>query len=116
MYIPSESFRLERVELHGTSDQVALLADACGRPGRLLARGAAVQGQEPGWVVAQLEQPVDVVAGRTYWLWHSPGRKSIVSGGRRQVYWCNFRGMAPDGWEGPWRSFSWTARMGGTLP
>ena len=95
---------------------MALLDDDCGRPGQPLSRGTLAQGQEPGWVTAELHPPVDVEAGRVYWLWHSPGQCSIVSGGHSQVYWCNFRGMAPGGWEGPWRSFSWTARMGGTVP
>jgi hypothetical protein len=113
-YIPTVGYRLEQVDMYTDAESFVLLDDAGGRPGQPLARGSFRQGNEPGWRSARLDLPVDLEAGRTYWLWHSPGICSIVESGVTPVYWTNFSGMDATNWEGPWRGHAFTARMYGT--
>jgi hypothetical protein len=113
-YIPTTSFRLEQVDLYTHADAFALLDDAGGRPGGVLSRGTFARGNEPGWESARLDPPVELEAGRTYWLWKTEGTCSIVESGARPVYWANLRGLDPSSWQGPFRGHAFTARLYGT--
>jgi len=114
-YIPSAHFRLQRIVFPVRYGQAALLVDDCGRPGQVLGRANVAPGQQGEESIAQFDPPLEVHPDRAYWVWRSSGPCGNVrdSSGAQPVYYGNFSGLVPSGWEGPWRSHAFKARMSG---
>jgi hypothetical protein len=109
-YTPSCSFNATRIELHADMGEVALLADANGKPGALLFQGALGAPDAMGWIGANIAPPVPLLGGQKYWIAEKVGLCSIASGGVAPMYYGSFTALGGP-WEGPYQSYFWTAHI-----
>jgi len=108
-YVPSCDLLLVRIELHTNGGGVALLQDAGGKPGALLAQATMPSVSPPGWTGGDLAKPIPLQAGTTYWLAESTSYCSIAASGVAYTY---YGGNSLSGsWDGPFKSHHWTSHL-----
>jgi hypothetical protein len=109
-YVPSCSFSVKRLEIHADAGEIALLADAAGKPGASLFQGMLGAPDPKGWIGADLATPVPLLGGQKYWIAEKVGLCSIAQGGVAPPYYGSFAGLGGP-WEGPYVGHFWTAHV-----
>ncbi len=121
-YTPSTSYTLNRVEWLaggiGGTVTVAIHADnGSGYPdGALLASATYSESEVTGWQGGNLDTPVALTAGTTYYIKYSPVSGAFVSdatGGTLVAHSWYFDSNGY--WEGPGEFFYWMARFYGDI-
>jgi hypothetical protein len=90
---------------------VALLSDAGGKPGALLAEAALPFVSPADWTGGDFAAPIELQAGVTYWIAESTGICSTAAGGTPYTYYGGSTLMGP--WDGPFNAHAWTSRLFG---
>ncbi|MBL8683108.1 MAG: hypothetical protein JNK05_28330 [Myxococcales bacterium] len=116
MYVPSATFRLDRIAVRAGVTQLGIFDDDNGRPGRLLALGPASGTQEPGWTEARLDEPIIVERDHRYWIYKGPGGCATSTGTDHALYYGHFDGQPSSTWEGPHRWHAYQFRYYGSAP
>lgn len=111
-YTPTGDISVDRIEVHMSKGQVALLASKAGAPGKVLFEGSVGTSPSPAWIGTDVSPPVLLKGGTRYYLGFR-GDCSFSMGGQDPVEY-----ISPS-LGGPWKidgTDSWTARLIGTCP
>lgn len=119
-YVPTCDVTAEAIDAHVVGD-VAVLADANGRPGAILFEQDFYPNRDWRNREVAMSPPLPLTAGTPYWVALRTTTEDVSITASPDELPPFFKAEAPSGrpeepWDGPWTGTAWTVRFSGSCP